>query len=127
MSLGADLLREIARTAAEVACKMALVCVEWRGAVEAGDGGAFDVRGALLCLEETALLSEMTAALALSPATVKLARYRKKRNRYGGFSYIFDHDTAVALFRQHGGGSRLETRLARRATRQLRARKVSAA
>ena len=120
MSLSADLLREISRTAAEVACKMALVCVEWRVAVEAGVGGAFDVRHGLLCLDETALMGELTVALALSPTTVKLAPHMRKRNRYGGCYNIFAHGTAVALFRQHGGWSRLEERLARRAARRLR-------
>ena len=89
MSLSADLLREIAGTAAEVACKMALVCVEWRSAVEAGVGGSFDVRHGLLCLDETALMGELTVALALSPTTVKLAPHTRKRNRYGGCYNIF--------------------------------------
>ena len=122
MSLSADLLREIARTASEVACKMALVCVEWRHAVEAGVGGAFDVRRTLLCLDKTALMGDLTDALALSPITVKLAPHIRKRNRFGGCYNIFAHGTAVALFHQHGGWSRLDARLARRATRQLRAK-----
>tara|TARA_B110001452_G_C15013838_1_gene354439 strand:- start:272 stop:679 length:408 start_codon:yes stop_codon:yes gene_type:complete len=122
MSLSADLLREIAGTAAEVACKMALVCVEWRSAVQAGVGGSFDVRHGLLCLDETALMGELTVALALSPTTVKLAPHKRKPNRYGGCYNIFTHATAVELFRQHGGWTRLEARLARRATRQLRGR-----
>ena len=123
MSLSADLLREIARTASEVACRMALVCVEWRHAVQAGVGCAFDVRHTLLCLDETALMGELTVALALSPITVKLAPHVRKRNRFGGCYNIFAHGTAVALFRQHSGWSRLEARLARRAMRQLRAKR----
>ena len=112
MSLSADLLREIAGTAAEVACKMALVCVEWRSAVQAGVGGSFDVRHGLLCLDETALMGELTVALAFSPTTVKLAPHKRKPNRYGGCYNIFTHATAVELFRQHGGWTRLEARLA---------------
>ena len=126
MSLSADLLREIGSTAAEVAFKMALVCVEWRNAVEAGVGGSFDVRRGLLLLDQTALMGELTVALALSPTTVKLAPHTRKRNRYGGCYNIFAHATAVALFRQHGGWTRLEARLAKRAARQLRARNMSA-
>jgi len=120
--LNEDLVRGVAaqQASGEAATNMALVCRDWRQAIEEGDGEAFDARRSLLSIGETALMSELMDALALSARTVKMATYTKKRNRYG-FYNIFQHGEAVRLFRLHGGWDRLHLRLQRRAVRKSKA------
>ena len=104
----------------EVAFTMALVCIDWRAAIQNGVGAVFDVRRSLLTLGGTVLMGDLVSVLALSPTNVKLAPHVRKRHRFG-FYNIFTHDTAVRLFHTHGGFARFEARVARRAARKQRA------
>jgi len=92
-----DCLRLLAQDLA-LALRMALVCKSWRDAMDWGVGGHFDVRKSLVSLGKTALLTEVTTVLALTPTTVKLYAHKTKR-RYGGGVYkIFEHSTVVQIY-----------------------------
>lgn len=112
-----DCLRLLARNL-PLALHMALVCKGWRDAIDSGVGGHFDSRKSLVSLGETALLTEVTAVLALTPTTVKLYAYRTKRRYGGGLYKIFTHSTVAQIYEDHGGAAQLEVRLARRVKRQ---------
>ena len=112
-----DALRIVAATSVDVALRMGLVCTDWRDAILEGSG-ACDVRRQLVALGATALLTDVTDALALTPITVKLYPHTTKRRHGGGLYRIFQNATCIAIFHAHGGGHALELRLARREQRR---------
>ena len=107
--LNMDVLVSIAECSLAAAFKMAMVCNEWRDAVE--DSKHATAWRALVTLKETSLMGELVSLLRLSSAKVKEAEYRKKRRWGGGHFNIFDRDAVIALFRNRGGFDGLESRL----------------
>ena len=112
--LDSDSLRSIASASAEVAFRMSLVCVEWRKAVQEGEGAPFEAMRSLLTIGHTSLLSDLVSSLYLSPRTVRVYPHRLKRRHGGGNYKIFEFETAVAIFASHGGFAKLEERMARK-------------
>ena len=117
-TLDHDALRAIASLGLDVALRVALVCVDWRHAIDDAEGGTFDTRRVLVALGDTALQSDLVTTLALTPITVKLYPHQTKRRHGGGHYNIFLHATAVRIFHAHGGASKLEARLSKRAARR---------
>ena len=106
-----DILRLIGSCGLEVTLRMALVCKEWREAIDDGHSTFYTAWRALSSIEETSLMRDLVSALRLSPARVKEGEHRKKR-RFGGGAYnIFTHSSAVKLFHANGGFDGLQTRL----------------
>jgi hypothetical protein len=114
-----DVLQAISGMALDTALAMALVCTDWREAIEHGNGNVFDTRRALLNLGDTALLTELKTTLALTSTKLQVHPHKLKR-RFGGGKYkIFTRATYISIFHAHGGAPQLEERLMRRVKRQL--------
>ena len=111
----------VGSVALNVTLLMALVCKDWRDAIEDAEGGVFDTRRILLHLGDTALLTELYAALTLSAINLKLYPHTTKRRHCGGCYKIFERATYISIFHEHGGAAKLEERQARRTKRQLAA------
>ena len=69
-SMDADTLRLVGEKGAHVALLMALVCKEWRAAIEAGQGTAFEIRNSLVSIGKTCVQGDLVDALSLSPKTI---------------------------------------------------------
>ena len=124
VTLDHDALRSVARAGLNVTLLMAVTCKDWRESIEDTEGGVFDTRRVLLNLGDTALLSELYNALALSAINLKIYPHATKR-RYGGGCYkIFQRATYISIFHEHGGAPKLEERQERRTRRRLAARKT---
>jgi hypothetical protein len=121
-SLSHDALQMVGGAALNVALVMALVCKDWRDAIEQTEGGVFDTRRVLLNLGDTALLTELYSSLALSTTNLKLYTHTTKRRHGGGCYKIYSRATYISIFHAHGGASGLENRVVRRAKRQSAAR-----
>ena len=124
VTLDHDALRSVARAGLNVTLLMAVTCKDWREAIEDTEGGVFDTRRVLLNLGDTALLTELYDALALSAISLKLYPHATKRRHGGGTYKIFQRATYISIFHEHGGAPKLEERQERRTRRQLAARKT---
>ena len=122
-SLDHDALQTVGSVALNVTLAMALVCKDWRDAIEQAEGEVFDTRRVLLNLGETALLSELYDALTLSVVNLKVYSHATKRRHGGGCYKIFERATYISIFHAHGGATKLEERQERRTRRRLAARK----
>jgi hypothetical protein len=113
-----DVVRLVASSGPQVACKMPAVCKDWRRVCEeGGDADATFVANALVGLGVDACMRDVMAALALSRDKVKLGTYWLKRNYRGGFYNIFSRNAMLRLFRRNGGWAGLDARLRRRRAR----------
>ena len=113
--MDADIIRVICGHGTETVFKMAIVCKDWRGAVEDGN---FHIRDKIVSIGETCLMQDLVFCFRLSRNKVREGKHTKKRRWNGGNFNIYNLESCIRLLYKHGAWEGIDNRFMRYGARR---------